>query len=74
MPGRVPRDQRRREHDDAYDALGRLTSETNVLGPLYPCLRRRHRLQLVTYPTGQTSSYAYYDSLGDERTADDPPP
>jgi RHS repeat-associated protein len=51
-----------------YDALGRVTSETNVLGTFtYAYIGVTGRLQLVTYPNGQTSSYAYFDSLSDQR-------
>ena len=51
-----------------YDALGRVTSETNVLGTFtYGYVGATGRLQLVTYPNGQTSSYAYFDTLGDLR-------
>jgi len=51
-----------------YDALGRVTSETNVLGTFtYGYVGATGRLSLVTYPNGQTSSYAYYDTLGDLR-------
>lgn len=51
-----------------YDALGRVTTETNVLGMFtYAYVGATGRLQLVTYPNGQTSSYAYYDTLGDLR-------
>lgn len=51
-----------------YDALGRVTSETNTLGTFtYAYVGATGRLQLVTYPNGQTSSYAYYDNLNDQR-------
>jgi RHS repeat-associated protein len=51
-----------------YDALGRVTSETNVLGTFtYAYIGVTGRLQLVTYPNGQTSSYAYWDNAGDQR-------
>jgi RHS repeat-associated protein len=51
-----------------YDALGRVTSETNVLGTFaYAYVGVTGRLQLVTYPNGQTSSYAYFDTVGDLR-------
>jgi RHS repeat-associated protein len=51
-----------------YDALGRVTTETNVLGTFtYAYVGATGRLQLVTYPNGQTSSYAYFDTLGDLR-------
>jgi len=51
-----------------YDALEWVTSETNVLGTFtYGYVGATGRLQLVTYPNGQTSSYAYFDTLGDLR-------
>lgn len=51
-----------------YDALGRVTTETNVLGTFtYGYVGATGRLEQVTYPNGQTSSYAYYDNLGDGR-------
>ena len=51
-----------------HDALERVTSETNVLGTFtYGYVGATGRLQLVTYPNGQTSSYAYFDTLGDLR-------
>ena len=51
-----------------YDALGRTTAETNVLGTFtcgYDGVTRR--LASVTYPNGQTSTYAYLDNAGDHR-------
>ncbi|MDM8005916.1 MAG: RHS repeat-associated core domain-containing protein, partial [Phycisphaerae bacterium] len=51
-----------------YDALGRVTSETNVLGTFtYGYVGATGRLQFVTYPNGQTSSYGYFDNAGDNR-------
>jgi RHS repeat-associated protein len=51
-----------------YDALGRVATETNVLGTFtYTYVGATGRLQLVTYPNGQTSSYDYFDTLGDLR-------
>jgi RHS repeat-associated protein len=51
-----------------YDALGRVTSETNVLGTFtYAYVGATGRLQLVTYPNGQTSEYAYYAAAQDSR-------
>jgi len=51
-----------------YDALGRVTTETNVLGTFtYAYVGLTGRLQLVTYPNGQTSSYTYDGNQGDQR-------
>ena len=51
-----------------YDALGRTTAETNVLGTFtygYDGVTRQ--LASVTYPNGQTSAYSYLDDQGDHR-------
>ena len=51
-----------------YDALGRIMTETNVLGAFfYQYDGVSSRLKTVTYPNGQTSSYAYYGNIGDHR-------
>jgi RHS repeat-associated protein len=51
-----------------YDALGRITTENNVLGAFsYQYDGVTSRLETVTYPNGQTSSYAYYSNSGDHR-------
>ncbi|HEY5564931.1 MAG TPA: hypothetical protein VIL33_05025, partial [Rhodothermia bacterium] len=52
----------------AYDALGRIQGETNALGAFsYEYDGVTSRLRKVTYPNGQTSSYAYYPNSGDHR-------
>ena len=52
----------------SYDALGRVSGETNVLGPFtYGYEGFTDRLSSVTYPNQQTSSYGYFDNLGDHR-------
>jgi RHS repeat-associated protein len=51
-----------------YDALGRVTSETNVLGTFgYGYDGVTARLASVTYPNGQASSYSYLGNTGDRR-------
>jgi RHS repeat-associated protein len=51
-----------------YDALGRIATETNVLGAFsYQYDAVTSRLKTLTYPNGQTSSYAYYGNSGDHR-------
>ena len=50
--------------DWTFDALGRVTSEENLLGEFtYTYDGVTNRLATVTYPNGQTSTYSY---LGDE--------
>jgi YD repeat-containing protein len=52
----------------AYDALGRVTTETNVLGLFtYGYDGVTARLASVTYPNCQTSSYTYFGNVGDRR-------
>jgi YD repeat-containing protein len=52
----------------AYDAMGRVTTETNVLGTFtYGYAGTSGRLASVTYPNGQTSSYAYLSARQDHR-------
>ncbi len=52
----------------AYDARGRITSETNALGAFtYIYDGVTERVSTLTYPNGQTTSYAYFDNLGDHR-------
>jgi RHS repeat-associated protein len=49
-----------------YDALGRIITENNVLGSFsYQYDGVTSRLKTVTYPNGQTTSYAYYPNNGD---------
>ena len=52
----------------SYDALGRATDETNVLGHFTTTyVGTTRRPETVTYPNGQTSNYAYYSNTGDHR-------
>jgi RHS repeat-associated protein len=52
----------------AYDSLGRPTKVGNALGAFqYSYVDATPRLASATYPNGQTSLYAYYNTLGDER-------
>jgi RHS repeat-associated protein len=52
----------------AYDALGRVTAETNVLGAFgYGYDGVTARLASVTYPNLQTSNYSYLGNVGDRR-------
>ena len=51
-----------------YDALGRVTTETNVLGTFtYGYDGVTGRLAAVAYPNGQTSTYSYLPNLQDHR-------
>jgi RHS repeat-associated protein len=51
-----------------YDALGRLQSATNVLGTFnYNYVNQTARVQSVTYPNGQTTTYGYFPNSGDRR-------
>jgi YD repeat-containing protein len=51
-----------------FDALGRATSETNLLGMFsYAFDGPTTRVATVTYPNGQTSAYSYLDNVGDRR-------
>jgi RHS repeat-associated protein len=50
------------------DALGRLSGLTNALGQFtYAYDGVASRQTSVTYPTGQLTTYAYFDALGDYR-------
>lgn len=52
----------------AFDALGRVTSEQNVLGTFtYGYDGVSSRLATVNYPNGQTSSYSYLPTTQDHR-------
>jgi hypothetical protein len=52
----------------AFDALGRVTSEANVLGSfVYGYDGVTSRLATVAYPNGQTSAYSYLPNSGDHR-------
>lgn len=51
-----------------YDVLGRVATESNVLGMFtYGYDGSTDRLASITYPNGQTSAYAYYGDDGDRR-------
>jgi|tagenome__1003787_1003787.scaffolds.fasta_scaffold20974095_3 uncharacterized protein RhaS with RHS repeats len=51
-----------------YDALGRATDETNALGHFITTyVGTTPRPEHVTYPNGQTTTYAYYPNSGDHR-------
>ena len=51
-----------------FDALDRLTEETNELGTFgYGYDGHTRRVETVTYPNGQTSSYSYFGNSGDRR-------
>lgn len=52
----------------AFDPLGRVISETNVLGPFtYTYDGVTSRLATVTYPNNQTSTYSYLPNNQDRR-------
>jgi len=54
--------------NQAYDALGRVTTETKRPGDIcYAYDGVTARLASVTYPNAQTSSYSYLDNVGDRR-------
>ena len=54
--------------DWTFDALGRVTSEENLLGEFtYTYDGVTNRLNTVTYPNGQTSTYSYLDDEHDHR-------
>jgi RHS repeat-associated protein len=51
-----------------YDPLGRLTEEENELGTFtFGYDGVTNRLESVTYPNGQTSTYSYFANNGDRR-------
>jgi RHS repeat-associated protein len=51
-----------------YDTLGRLEILTNPLGPFtYTYDGVTGRPESLTYPNGQSTTYDYYDNLGDHR-------
>jgi RHS repeat-associated protein len=53
-----------------YDALGRVTSETNPLGNFTTAyVNTTGRPSSLTYPNGQTTVYAYFNNVGDQRLA-----
>ena len=52
----------------AYDALGRVTEEINPLGTFdYTYAGAAGRIDAMSYPNGQTTSYAYFGNDGDRR-------
>jgi RHS repeat-associated protein len=52
----------------AFDALGRVTSEVNALGTFgYTYDGVSGRVDGVTYPNQQTSTYSYFTNAGDRR-------
>jgi YD repeat-containing protein len=54
--------------DWTFDALGRVTSEENLLGEFtYTYHGVTNRLNTVTYPNNQTSTYSYLDDEHDHR-------
>lgn len=54
--------------NQVYDPLDRISSVTNALGTFnYSYVNQTPRLQSVSYPNGQTSSYAYNPNTGDRR-------
>jgi YD repeat-containing protein len=54
--------------DRTFDALGRVTSEENLLGEFtYTYDGVTNRLATVTYPNDQTSTYTYLDDENDHR-------
>jgi RHS repeat-associated protein len=51
-----------------YDALGRVTSETNGLGAFSTnYVNQTARPSSLTYPNGQSMVYQYFNNLGDQR-------
>jgi RHS repeat-associated protein len=53
---------------NTFDALGRVTAVTNVLGAFnYAYVNATDRPASVLYPNGQRTDYHYYDNLGDQR-------
>jgi RHS repeat-associated protein len=53
----------------AYDSLGRLSTSDNPLGHFTRAYESdvTPRLKTLTFPTGQTSNYAYFDNSHDRR-------
>jgi RHS repeat-associated protein len=53
---------------DSLDALGRISSETNPLGTFtYGYIGTTSQTATVAYPNAQTTTFAYFDNLGDNR-------
>jgi len=54
-----------------YDAIGRPTTVTNVLGAFTTSyVGNTRRVQNVAFPNGQTTQYSYLGNTGDKRLAD----
>jgi RHS repeat-associated protein len=52
----------------SHDALGRLSSRTDPIGTFsYSYVNTTKRLQSLTYPNGQMSTYTYLPNSGDQR-------
>ena len=52
----------------AFDALGRVVSETNPLGTFSAgYVNTTSRPSILNYPNGQTTLYSYFDNVGDQR-------
>jgi RHS repeat-associated protein len=52
----------------AYDALGRLSSQSESMGAwTFGYVGVTDRLQFVTYPNGVTSNYSYFGNTGDQQ-------
>jgi len=52
----------------SYDVLGRVSGETDPLGAVnYTFVGATGRLSSVSLPNGQTTSFLYFDNLGDNR-------
>src|SRR5579862_2910657 len=55
----------------AYDAIGRPTTVTNVLGAFTTSyVGNTRRIQSVAFPNGQTTQFSYLGNSGDKRLAD----
>jgi RHS repeat-associated protein len=51
-----------------YDALGRVTTLTNILGSFtHNYVNQTFRLSSVTYPNSQTTTFSYYGNTNDQR-------
>jgi len=51
-----------------YDALGRVTSSTNVLGTFgYGYVNTTNRISNITNPNATTTDFTYFDNNGDQR-------
>jgi RHS repeat-associated protein len=53
---------------DSLDVLGRVATETDPLGTFnYTYVGATRRVNTTSFPNGQTTSYLYFDNLGDNR-------